>query len=96
MKEVENCCFGKLFCGADISCQPPDVYASRFKRFIDRMLVEPGQEGERGGGVGVGVGVGVGEMSEATSSSTSWVMDGQKEGPVAARSLEVELAAVAK
>ena len=36
--------------GADISCQPPDAYAGRFRAFIDRVLVAPASaaEGEKG------------------------------------------------
>ena len=39
-KIAENLCFGALACGADISCQPPDVYARRFKRFIDAHVLK--------------------------------------------------------
>ena len=39
-KVAENLCFGALACGADISCQPPDVYARRFKRFIDAHVLK--------------------------------------------------------
>jgi hypothetical protein len=64
--------------GADISCQPPEIYAMRFQKFIDGVVVEPEKDGqgapENGGG---------GEGAREGASS----------GP---RSLEVELAAVAK
>ena len=39
-KAAENLCFGALMCGADISCQPPDAYARRFKRFIDAHVLK--------------------------------------------------------
>jgi hypothetical protein len=35
-------------CGADISCQPPDRYARRFKRFIDAHVLKVGPETEGG------------------------------------------------
>ena len=35
-----------LACGADISCQPPDRYARRFKRFIDAHVLKVGPETE--------------------------------------------------
>ena len=39
-KAAENLCFGTLMCGADISCQPPEKYARRFKRFIDAHVLK--------------------------------------------------------
>jgi 1-phosphatidylinositol-4-phosphate 5-kinase len=45
-KVAENLCFGTLMCGADISCQPPDRYARRFKRFIDAHVLKVGPETE--------------------------------------------------
>ena len=45
-KVAENLCFGTLACGADISCQPPDRYARRFKRFIDAHVLKVGPETE--------------------------------------------------
>lgn len=90
VKTVENMCFGRLMCGADISCQPPDVYADRFKRFINRVLVEPETTGPN---------CGEGEESEeGNPSATAEDAASRDEGRPrsAARSLEVEMAAVAK
>ena len=49
-KAAENLCFGTFMCGADISCQPPDAYAGRFRAFIDRVLVAPASAAEGGKG----------------------------------------------
>ena len=51
-KAAENLCFGALMCGADISCQPPDAYARRFRTFIDRVLVAPAAAAAEGGDEG--------------------------------------------
>jgi 1-phosphatidylinositol-4-phosphate 5-kinase len=39
-KVAEHACFGTLACGADISCQPPEIYARRFQRFIDAHVLK--------------------------------------------------------
>jgi hypothetical protein len=47
VKVAENLCLGKIMCGADISCQPPDQYAKRFKRFIDENVLQVPNDAKR-------------------------------------------------
>ena len=103
VKKFENCCFGKMFCGADISCQPPDVYAHRFKKFIDLMLMEPKEEKKKKREEEEEEEEEAGKGEEETTEKKKKGDDGNEEasslGPregAAARSLEIELAAVAK
>ena len=52
LKTAEHCLFSALCCGADISCQPPERYARRFRAFIDEILVEPDADPSTRSGAG--------------------------------------------